>query len=124
MTQINSAMAYQNFMNRYCLFQMKININQQIKNSFSYVKNICWFCFLQSESGRDTKRGVAADLRAEGTNIAAGAKTEGAAAERNGAGAETGRAGTAAVPHGTTRSTGQRLEAAEPQLLLLLTLKL
>lgn len=46
-------------------------------------------------------------LRVEATNIAAGAKTEGAAAERREAAAETGRAGTAGAPPGTTRSTGQ-----------------
>lgn len=61
---------------------------------------------------RDIKRGVAVDLKAEVTNIAAGAKTEGAAAERSEAAAETGRAGTAGAPHGTTRSTGQWVTAA------------
>lgn len=66
----------------------------------------------QSVKERDTKRGVAVDLRAEVTNIAAGAKTEGAAAERSEAAAETGRAGTAGAPPGTTRSTGQWVAAA------------
>lgn len=77
------------------------------------IKDICCHCSFQNESERDTKRGVAADLQAEATSIAAGAKTEGAAVERNGAGAETGRAGTAGAPPGTTRSTGQWVEAAD-----------
>lgn len=59
------------------------------------------FVITQREKKKDTKRGVAVDLRAaEATSIAAGAKTEGVAAE-------TGRAGTAGAPRGTTRSTGQ-----------------
>lgn len=64
------------------------------------------FMTAQSEKESDTKRGVAVDLRAEVTNIAAGVKTEGAAAERSEAAAETERAGTAGAPPGTTRSTG------------------
>lgn len=68
----------------------------------------------QREKEKDTRRGVAVDLRVEATNIAAGAKTEGAAAERRGAAAETGRAETAGAPPGTTRSTGQWGTAAEP----------
>lgn len=73
---------------------------------------------MQREKEKDTKRGVAADLRAEATNIAAGAKTEGAAAERSEAAAETGRAGTAGAPPETTRSTGQWVRAAAPTGLL------
>lgn len=66
----------------------------------------------QREKEKDTKRGVAVDLLAEATNIAAGAKTEAAGAERSEVAAEIARVETAEVPPETTRSTGQGVKAA------------